>query len=116
MILVTIAVGKATAGVGVPHPSISELIADAERRDCDAADGARELLSCGVATETDRFVFRRKRVQTSMIILGLILLLLGAVLAIPIFWTIGIVLVVVGLVLMLLGRSGRQVGSRAHYW
>jgi uncharacterized membrane protein len=69
-----------------------------------------------VATETDRFVFRRKRVQTSMIILGLIFLLLGAVLAIPILWTIGIILVVVGLVLMLLGRSGRQVGSRAHYW
>jgi fatty acid desaturase len=69
-----------------------------------------------VATKTDRFVFRRKRVQTSMIILGLIFLLLGAVLAIPILWTIGIILVVVGLVLMLLGRSGHQVGSRAHYW
>lgn len=51
-----------------------------------------------------------------MIILGLILLILGAVLAIPILWTIGIILVVVGLVLTLLGRSGRQVGSRAHYW
>lgn len=68
------------------------------------------------ATATDGFRFRRERVQTGVIILGLILLLLGAVLAIPILWTIGIILVVVGLVLMLLGRSGRQVGSRAHYW
>lgn len=74
------------------------------------------VLTCGVATETDRFAFRRKRAQPSVIILGLILLLLGAVLAIPILWTIGIILVVVGLVLMLLGRAGRQVGGRAHYW
>jgi hypothetical protein len=51
-----------------------------------------------------------------MIITGLILLLLGALLAIPILWTIGIVLVIVGLVLMVLGRTGRQVGGRAHYW
>jgi hypothetical protein len=51
-----------------------------------------------------------------MIILGLIFLLLGAVLAIPILWTIGIILVIVGLVLLVLGRSGHQVGSRAHYW
>lgn len=51
-----------------------------------------------------------------MIIFGLILMLLGFVLAVPILWTIGIVLVVVGLILMLLGRSGRRIGGRAHYW
>lgn len=51
-----------------------------------------------------------------MIILGLILLLLGLVTGIGILWTIGVVLIVVGLILMLLGRSGRQVGGRAHYW
>lgn len=51
-----------------------------------------------------------------MIILGLILLLIGLLTGIGILWTIGIVLVLVGLVLMLLGRSGRQVGGRAHYW
>lgn len=51
-----------------------------------------------------------------MIILGLVLMLLGFVLAIPILWTIGIILAIVGLVLMLLGRGGRQVGGRAHYW
>ncbi len=54
--------------------------------------------------------------STCMIIAGLIFLLLGAVLAIPLLWTIGVILVVIGLVLMLLGRTGRQVGGRAHYW
>jgi len=51
-----------------------------------------------------------------MIILGLVLMLLGFILAIPILWTIGIVVAVIGLVLMLLGRSGRSVGGRPHYW
>jgi hypothetical protein len=51
-----------------------------------------------------------------MITLGVVLMLLGLVLGIPILWTVGIILLVVGLVLLLLGRSGRQVGGRAHYW
>jgi hypothetical protein len=51
-----------------------------------------------------------------MIILGLILLLIGFVAAIPIIWTIGIVVLAVGLVLLLLGSAGRQVGGRRHYW
>lgn len=51
-----------------------------------------------------------------MILLGLILLLIGLVTGVGILWTIGLVLAVVGLVLMLLGRSGRTIGGRAHYW
>lgn len=51
-----------------------------------------------------------------MIILGLILLLLGAVLDVPILWTLGIILVVIGAVLWLLGSTGRAIGPRAHYW
>ncbi len=51
-----------------------------------------------------------------MIILGLLLLLLGIVLAIPVLWTIGVVVLIVGAVLMLLGRSGRGFGGRSHYW
>ena len=50
-----------------------------------------------------------------MIILGVILLVLGFVLSIPILWTIGIILVVVGAVLLLLGATGRAVGGRK-YW
>jgi hypothetical protein len=51
-----------------------------------------------------------------MIVLGLILLLLGALLDISILWTIGIILVVVGAVLWILGSTGRAIGPRAHYW
>lgn len=51
-----------------------------------------------------------------MIILGVILLILGAVLNIAILWTIGIILVLVGVVLWALGSTGRTIGPRAHYW
>ena len=51
-----------------------------------------------------------------MIILGLILLILGAVLDVGILWTIGIILIVVGAILWILGAMGRTVGPRAHYW
>ncbi|MEY2583614.1 MAG: hypothetical protein QOE09_3463 [Ilumatobacteraceae bacterium] len=51
-----------------------------------------------------------------MIILGLVLLLLGLVTGIGILWTAGIIVLVVGLILLLLGRSGRTIGGRAHYW
>jgi len=51
-----------------------------------------------------------------MIVLGVILLLVGFIAKISILWTIGIVLVVIGLVLVLLGRTGRPVGGRAHYF
>jgi hypothetical protein len=51
-----------------------------------------------------------------MIILGLILMILGFVLSVPILWTIGIILALVGLVLLVLGRSGHEIGGRHHYW
>jgi Family of unknown function (DUF6131) len=51
-----------------------------------------------------------------MIILGLILMLLGFVLAVPVLWTIGIILLLVGVVLLVLGRTGHAIGGRPHYW
>jgi hypothetical protein len=51
-----------------------------------------------------------------MIIVGVVLMLIGLLLAIPILWTIGIVLVIVGAVLWILGATGRAVGGRNHYW
>ncbi|MFE3328756.1 DUF6131 family protein [Streptomyces sp. NPDC059176] len=51
-----------------------------------------------------------------MIILGLILLVVGAVADIGILWTIGIILVVIGLILWVLGMVGHAVGGRRHYW
>ena len=50
-----------------------------------------------------------------MIIVGIICLLLGLILGVPILWTIGIILVVIGLVLLLLGTAGREFGGR-RYW
>lgn len=51
-----------------------------------------------------------------MIILGIILLILGFVLAVPILWTLGIIALVIGLILFLLGSMGRAVGGRRHYY
>ncbi len=51
-----------------------------------------------------------------MIVIGLILLLIGALASIPILWTIGIILVVIGAVLWILGSTGRAIGPRNHYW
>ncbi len=51
-----------------------------------------------------------------MIILGIILLIVGFLVNIPILWTIGIVVVVIGLVLLVLGMAGRAVGGRKHYY
>lgn len=51
-----------------------------------------------------------------MIILGLILLVIGFVAHIPILWTIGIILLIVGAVLAIAGSLGRQIGGRRHYY
>jgi uncharacterized membrane protein HdeD (DUF308 family) len=51
-----------------------------------------------------------------MITLGIILLVVGFLLAIHILWVLGIILVVVGAILALLGTAGRAVGPRRHYW
>jgi hypothetical protein len=50
-----------------------------------------------------------------MIILGIVLLIVGFVVSIPILWTIGIILVVVGAVFSILGATGRATGGRK-YW
>jgi hypothetical protein len=51
-----------------------------------------------------------------MVVLGVILLIVGFVLAIPILWTVGVILTVIGLALWVLGSIGHQVGNRAHYY
>jgi hypothetical protein len=63
-----------------------------------------------------RLNFFRAGYEMGMIVIGLVLLLLGLVLAIPILTTAGVIVLIIGLVLMLLGRSGRPVRGRAHYW
>jgi hypothetical protein len=51
-----------------------------------------------------------------MILIGLVLLVLGLVLAIPLLWTLGIIVLIIGLALMILGSVGHAVGGRRHYW
>jgi hypothetical protein len=51
-----------------------------------------------------------------MILLGVVLMILGFIAAIPILWTVGIILVVIGVVLALMGGMGRAVGGRRHYF
>jgi membrane protein implicated in regulation of membrane protease activity len=51
-----------------------------------------------------------------MIILGVALLLLGALLDIGILYTIGGIVAVVGVLLWLFGALGRQIGPRPHYY
>jgi hypothetical protein len=51
-----------------------------------------------------------------LIVLGIILLILGAVFEAGILWTIGVILIVVGVVLWLLGAIGRPVYGRRYYY
>jgi len=51
-----------------------------------------------------------------MIALGVILLIVGFLIHIPILWTIGIIVLIVGLVLLVMGSMGRVVGGRRHYY
>jgi hypothetical protein len=49
-----------------------------------------------------------------MLILGIILIIIGAVTNIPVLYSIGVVLAIIGLVLIVLGLLGREVGGRRH--
>jgi hypothetical protein len=51
-----------------------------------------------------------------MMALGVICLILGLVLAVPILWSIGVILVVVGIILALLGMMDRAIGPRRCYY
>lgn len=51
-----------------------------------------------------------------MFILGVILLILGAIFGVSWLWILGLILAVIGAVLFLLGTAGRQVGPRRHYY
>ena len=57
-------------------------------------------------------MFRR----CGVIVLGVVLLILGYIVGIPILWTIGIILVVIVAALALMGMAGRAVGGRRHYY
>lgn len=51
-----------------------------------------------------------------MILLGVVLIVVGVLVGIPILETLGIILAVIGLVLTLLGAAGHGVGGHRTYW
>jgi hypothetical protein len=51
-----------------------------------------------------------------VIVLGVILLIIGFVVGIPVLWTIGVILALVGVALAVLGGTGRRIGGRAHWY
>jgi hypothetical protein len=51
-----------------------------------------------------------------LIVLGIILLILGALLNVGILWGIGAILLVLGVIFWILGAMGRAVGGRRHYY
>lgn len=56
------------------------------------------------------------RSDTTVITLGIILLVIGFVAKIALLWSIGVILLVIGLALFLLGSLGHAVRGRRHYW
>jgi membrane-bound ClpP family serine protease len=52
-----------------------------------------------------------------MIVFGICLLIIAAfVPTLAFLWAIGIIVLVVGVILLILGRTGRAVGGRRHYY
>jgi hypothetical protein len=49
-----------------------------------------------------------------MIILGVVLLAIGFIAAVPIIWTIGVIVLVIGLIFMVFGALGHAIGGRRH--
>jgi len=51
-----------------------------------------------------------------MLTVGIICLLIGFLLGVPILWTIGLVLAVIGAVLWIAGATDHAVAGRRHYY
>ena len=90
---------------------------------CNSNDAPRTTspFGEGYGWPADRLVARRAAArcykEKQMITLGIILLVIGLLVAsLKVLVTIGVVLIVVGLILALMGRSGRTVGGRSHWW
>jgi type IV secretory pathway TrbD component len=50
----------------------------------------------------------------AMIILGIVLLVIGFIAAIPVIWSIGVIVLIIGLVFMIFGALGHAIGGRRH--
>jgi uncharacterized membrane protein HdeD (DUF308 family) len=51
-----------------------------------------------------------------MIFLGILLLIIGAIAGLALFWMLGVILVVVGVAFAIFGRSGHKLAGRSHWY
>jgi uncharacterized membrane protein HdeD (DUF308 family) len=51
-----------------------------------------------------------------MILLGIVLLVIGFIVALPFIWTLGVIVVVIGAVLAITGHAGHQLAGRSHWY
>ncbi len=51
-----------------------------------------------------------------MILFGVVLMIIGLLLSVPVLWSLGVIVLIIGLVLWLLGTLGHAVGGRRHYY
>lgn len=54
--------------------------------------------------------------ENNMILLGIVLLIIGAIAGLSIFWVLGGVIVVVGVVFAIAGHAGHQLAGRSHWY
>jgi len=55
---------------------------------------------------------RRQTGRSNVLVLGIILMIIGLLLSVPVLWTIGIILAVIGAVLWIAQSSGAHWGRR----
>ena len=51
-----------------------------------------------------------------MMFLGIVLLIIGFIAAMPFIWMLGVIAVVIGAVLAVSGRAGHQLAGRSHWY
>jgi uncharacterized membrane protein HdeD (DUF308 family) len=54
--------------------------------------------------------------ESTVIILGIILLIIGIIANAGIIWTIGIIVLLVGVAVAIAGRTGRAIAGRKHWY
>lgn len=49
-----------------------------------------------------------------MIIIGMVLLIIGFIAAVPFIWSIGVIMLLIGLAFLVFGAMGHAIGGRRH--
>jgi hypothetical protein len=51
-----------------------------------------------------------------VIVYGIVLMIIGLLLSVPVLWSLGVIVLIIGLVLWLLGTVGHAVGGHRRYY